>query len=257
MQMNRKRIRKIPALAAACALAWLSMPALAQSTPADVRDLVGARAAGAESQLLSRGYVSVGGSQGDDRKWTYWWNEQRGVCLSVTTREGRYDAIVATPAPDCRQSDARGGAPEFRDPGPQDGYREHIALVCYGEGHKLGNELKSGYEYDTDKRKYVARSGVELKNQDYDTSLTIDINGERGRIRPAKEMVPPIHADNEDGWFPITDLNISRDFIRGAFKLNNFNQPKITIDRRNGHIALDGMSKFSGTCDSLDRDRKF
>ncbi|MDG2528211.1 hypothetical protein [Caulobacter endophyticus] len=77
--------------------------ALAQSTPADVRDLVGARASSGEGVLASRGYVNVGGQAGDDRKWTYWWNERRATCLSVTTLNGRYDAIVSTPAPDCRR----------------------------------------------------------------------------------------------------------------------------------------------------------
>lgn len=77
--------------------------ATAQSTPSDVRDLVGARAAGGEAQLQARGYVSAGGQTGDDRKWTYWWNERRGVCLSVATMNGRYDSIVSTPAPDCRR----------------------------------------------------------------------------------------------------------------------------------------------------------
>ena len=78
-------------------------PALAQVTPSDVRDLVGARGSSGESELASRGYVDVGGQTGDDRKWTYWWNERRGVCLSVATVNGRYDSIVATPAPDCRR----------------------------------------------------------------------------------------------------------------------------------------------------------
>lgn len=78
--------------------------ASAQSTPSDVRDLVGARGSSGETALTNRGYVNVGGETGDDRTWTYWWNERRGVCLSVATRNGRYDSIVATPAPDCRRS---------------------------------------------------------------------------------------------------------------------------------------------------------
>jgi hypothetical protein len=78
-------------------------PAMAQNTPSDVRDLVGVRGSSGEGELASRGYVNVGGQTGDDRKWTYWWNERRGVCLSVATVNGRYDSIVATPAPDCRR----------------------------------------------------------------------------------------------------------------------------------------------------------
>lgn len=86
-------------------IAPLAVPfsASAQTTPADVRDLVGARGSSGESALTSRGYVNVGSEAGDDRSWTYWWNQRRGVCLSVATMNGRYDSIVSTPAPDCRR----------------------------------------------------------------------------------------------------------------------------------------------------------
>ena len=240
--------------------ALLAGQAAAQVTPSDVRDLVGARGSSGEAELASRGYVNVGGQSGDDRKWTYWWNERRGVCLSVTTANGRYDAIVSTPAPDCRKNTAGGGyrPPEFGyGQGNSGGYREHIALICYGEGQRMTNQLKSGYEWDSNKRRYVPRSGVELTRQDYDTSVTVEIDGGRARIRPAKNMVPPIHGDNDAGWYEISNLSVSRDMIRGEFKLNGANRPKVMIDRRAGRITLDGLTKFSGTCDPLDGDRKF
>lgn len=80
----------------------LAGPAVAQNTPSDLRDLVGARAAGAESALTARGYINVGGQAGDDRRWTNWWNERRRMCITVATMNGRFDSIVSTPAPDCR-----------------------------------------------------------------------------------------------------------------------------------------------------------
>lgn len=87
-------------------LSPLAVPgaASAQTTPSDVRDLVGARGSSGETALTNRGYVNVGSERGDDRSWTYWWNERRGVCLSVATMNGRYDSIVSTPSPDCRRS---------------------------------------------------------------------------------------------------------------------------------------------------------
>lgn len=237
----------------------LATSAAAQVTPSDVRDLIGARAAGGESALASRGYVSAGGQSGDDRKWTYWWSERRGVCLSVSTVGGRYDSIVSTPAADCRQGESHYRPPEFGYGAPSDrgGYREHIALICYGEGQKYTNQYRSGYEWDSNKRRYVPRSGVELTRQDYDTSVTIEIDGGQGRIRPAKNMIPPLHSDSDGGWYDISDLSISRDIIRGQFKLNGANRPKIMIDRRAGRVTLDGLTKFSGACDPLDGDRKF
>jgi hypothetical protein len=238
-----------------------SLPASAQVTPSDVRDLVGARAAGAEGELASRGYINVGGSSGDDRRYTYWWNERRGVCLTVATADGRYSSVVSSPAAGCRQ-DAGGGAfhpPEFGYGGAagRGDYREHIALICYGEGQKLGAETRSGYEWDADKRRYVPKSGVQWTNQDYNTSVTIEIDGDRGRIRPAKNMLPPINSGDNGGWYDINSLSVSRDMIRGEFRLNGLNKPRLMIDRRAGRITVDGLTKFAGTCDPLDGDRKF
>ncbi|WP_454758661.1 hypothetical protein [Caulobacter segnis] len=246
---------------AAVAAVLLATPALAQNTPSDVRDLVGARAAGGETQLLARGYVNVGVQTGDDRKWTTWWNAQRAVCLSVATVNGRYDSIVTTPAPDCRRSGG-GGDDRFQPPAfgygrDGGGYREHIALICYGAGQKLTAETRSGYEWDPDKRRYKPRSGDDWTNKEYDTSVTVEIDGDRGRIRPAKSMLPPIRSGSDDGWYDIANLVVSRDMIRGEFRLNGMNKPRLSIDRRAGHINLDGLTKFSGTCTPLDGDRKF
>lgn len=257
-KMNLDAEMIISAWFAIAVTAVTSLPAAAQVTPSDVRDLVGARGSSGESELASRGYVNTGGRSGDDRKWTYWWNEQRGVCLSVATKDGRYDTIVSSPATDCRSGSA--GAyrpPEFGYGQGGSNYREHIALICYGEGQRLANHYKSGYDWDPDKRRYVPRNGVETSQEDFDTSVTVEIEGDRARIRPAKNMIPPLHADNQAGWYEISKLSVSRDMIRGEFKLNGLNRPKITIDRRAGHIALDGLTKFSGNCEPLDGDRKF
>lgn len=85
--------------------------------PPDISDLVGARAAGAENAIKSRGYVFVRGEKGDDRSYTYWWNEDRGTCVSVATMNGRYDSITPTTAPDCGKSakDTRRGGGRYGD----------------------------------------------------------------------------------------------------------------------------------------------
>ncbi|GAA0440459.1 MULTISPECIES: hypothetical protein [Sphingomonas] len=83
--------------------ALLSAPALAQDTPRDLRDMVGARAGQAEGELQRRGYRNVGGEKGDDRSYTYWWNADRRQCVTIATMEGRYNSITTSPAPDCEQ----------------------------------------------------------------------------------------------------------------------------------------------------------
>lgn len=77
-------------------------------TPSDVADLVGARAAGGETQLKSRGYAFIKTQKGDDRSYSNWWHNRRKVCLNVVTMEGRYDTIMKTLPADCNRSDNGG-----------------------------------------------------------------------------------------------------------------------------------------------------
>ncbi|MEW5684019.1 MAG: hypothetical protein AB1942_03780 [Pseudomonadota bacterium] len=177
------------------------------------------------------------------------------VATIAAAAGGHATAQSSSGGPRGERYDDRREPPSFR---PDRGaYREHIALICYGEGEKLTSQYRSGYQWDADKRRYVPKSGFELAPKDYDTSLTIQIDGETGSIRPARNMIPPIHADSDAGWYDIRNLSISRDTIRGQFKLNGANQPKLTIDRRSGHITLEGLTRFRGTCDPIDADRKF
>ncbi len=57
------------------------------------KDLVGAKAAGGETSLQSRGYNLAGTSNLPDAKVMYWWKPNRNGCIMVTVREGRYQAI--------------------------------------------------------------------------------------------------------------------------------------------------------------------
>lgn len=256
--MNRNIGVRWLTLLALGAAALPGAPAMAQVTPSDVRDLIGAKAAGGESELASRGYVNVGGQTRNGAKLTTWWNDRRGVCLSVATVEGRFDSLVSAPASDCRQeSGGNFRPPEFGYSPPGGDYEEHIALICYGEGERRTTQAQSGYEWDRDKKKYVPKTGYIWTTEDYNTSVTVEIDGDRGRIRPARNMLPPIHSDSDGGWYNLKKLSISRDMIRAEFKLNSLNSPKLTIDRRAGRIMLDGLTKFNGTCDPLDGDRKF
>lgn len=72
--------------------------AAAHAPPADLRDLAGARAAGAEAQLLARGYALVRVETMRGGKVSRWWNGKRRQCVAVTTVNGRYRTI-ATAAP--------------------------------------------------------------------------------------------------------------------------------------------------------------
>ena len=92
---------------AAASLLLTPVAALAKGA-ADVRDLVGARAAGGETQLEERGWVSMSSHKGAGSSYVYWWNSRDKSCVRVTTRDGRYDQITDTGAPDCGQKAGSG-----------------------------------------------------------------------------------------------------------------------------------------------------
>jgi hypothetical protein len=81
----------------ACTLAVLAAPAHAKS-PSDTADLVGARAAGAETEIQARGYENV--------KNNIWWNAATGTCVKVRVSNGRYARIDAVKASTCGQRKA-------------------------------------------------------------------------------------------------------------------------------------------------------
>lgn len=96
-------LRSSTALTAAL-LAGFAAPNIAQAQSTGLEDMVGARAGQAEAELQRRGYVNAGGQKGDDRSYTNWWNADRRQCVTISTMNGRYDAITPTTAPDCGKS---------------------------------------------------------------------------------------------------------------------------------------------------------
>jgi hypothetical protein len=63
--------------------------------PVEFADLVGAKAAGVETDLQSRGFRNVDGFQsGSNGKGTIWWNGRSRQCLQMITANGRADSIT-------------------------------------------------------------------------------------------------------------------------------------------------------------------
>lgn len=74
--------------------AW---PVLAKA-PADIADLVGARAPGAESEMQGRGYTNV--------KNNTWWNNGSKTCVRVHVSQGKYAGITQVKAAACGHGSA-------------------------------------------------------------------------------------------------------------------------------------------------------
>lgn len=134
---------------------------------------------------------------------------------------------------------------------------DDIQLLCYGGAEKIVAESRSGYQWDDQQHRYVPKMSLETGRRDFDTSINVSIHENSGDIRLPKSLIPPLHSGGRDGWWPIEDLIIGHDEIRGRFALNGLNRPSLVINRRNGTLTIDGLIKFSGRCDPDDGHRRF
>lgn len=271
--------------ASVMALSALAGSAQAQ-TPSALTDLVGARAAGGETQMRSRGYALVKTEKSDDRSYTYWWNASSRQCVTVATMDGRYDSITSTLPPDCGHQEERRGsndssyrpssgpgysygnaasnqrqAPSYvedRDRGGSryqvEGQDVDLGLVCFGDGQRPGFATTYGYSWNSRTKRYDYGNRTEMTGQQFDASVMIQLWPGGGHIRLPKKLVPPINSRGNDGWWDLYDVEMGPDVIRAKYRLNGLNKPQITINRRSGQISIKGTEPyaFRGGCDLID-----
>lgn len=134
-----------------------------------------------------------------------------------------------------------------RDRGYYGGVDLH--LICYGEGAKPSVQTvptlhwsRRHHEFDTDYATIMTR-------REFDSMVQIDIHGDDGHIWLPRKLIPPIHSGGRDGWWELDDLDVGYTEIEARYRLNGLNKPKIRIDRRTGHIRIDGIEDFRGTCE--------
>lgn len=273
-------MQKIAAITLAASM--LCSTSHAQTAPG-LDDLVGARAAGAENSMRSRGYTLARSEQGDDRSYTYWWNAGRRQCVTVATMNGRYDSITATPAPDCAQRNAERRDSDIRR-GERDGYRPDIGyrpsasqrenpsyaqdrsplqvagnevdlgLVCFGDGQRPGVATTYGWSWNSRRNRYDYGNRTEMTPTQFDASVMIQLWDGGGRISLPKKLIPPLHSRGTGDWWDLYDVDAGPDTIRAKYRLNGLNRPQITINRRSGQISIQGLAPygFRGNCDLID-----
>lgn len=225
-------------------LASTALPASAE-TPPDVADLVGARGAGGETQLLSRGYEQRDSNVVRDQRFTFWWNAKRNQCLSVSTVEGRYASIQGVPSENCGQSGGS-SAPAYRT---SETDANSLVLVCYGGGTRPTLKPETGYAWDDKKNKWHVTDTVRATTEDFSSDVQIELYGDHGRIHLGAPLIPPINSHGDHGWWDLDNLQVGPDRITATYRLNGMNKPKLTVDRRSGRVTIDGGTSFSGHCD--------
>lgn len=231
-------------LATALAFVLVSAPAAAEAPP-DVADLVGARGAGGETQLLSRGYELRHSSKVREQSFTFWWNARTNRCISVSTVDGRYAAILSVPSENCDVASSAPAAP-VQSTAPGSG---SLVLVCYGAGTRPTVSNDPSYTWDKDKHRWNQTNTLHSGSEGFSSDVQIELYGDHGRIHLGSSLVPPINSGGHDGWWDLQDLRVGPDRITAGYRLNGMNKPKLSVDRRSGQISIDGLSKFSGRCD--------
>ncbi len=235
------RLRQLTLLIAATVL---SAPSFAQ-TPPDVADLVGARGAGGETQLLSRGYEQRASNTVRDQRFTFWWKAANSQCISVSTVDGRYASIEPVPAENCEQSTERSHSASSAAPEGSDS----LVLVCYGAGTRPTVSTQPTYDWDDKEHKWKSGNTVQSSAEGFNGDVQIELYGDHGRIHLSPALVPPINSGGDHGWWELDNLRVGADTITAGYRLNGMNKPRLTIDRRSGHIAIQAATNFAGQCD--------
>ena len=65
-------------------------------------------------------------------------------------------------------------------------------------------------------------------------------------------MLPRLRGGKE-GWFELDDVKFSDAAITGTAQVNFVNSPKVRLDRRTGHISINGKAgDYAGECRKFD-----
>ena len=141
----------------------------------------------------------------------------------------------------------------------QDSGSGKLQLTCRGGGAANKQSNKSIYATDSDGNSgWAAVQG--RRSEGFDDQVDLWIEGDAGRIRLPRTMLPPIHG-GEDGWIKLSKIAMADDSITASAAVNALNHPKIHVDRHSGVISIDGKAgHFVGQCERFDptaQPRKF
>lgn len=142
-----------------------------------------------------------------------------------------------------------------------------LSLVCVGGGTAVKPDVAtvSGSQsgsYDYGRGEYSGSSNATIvgkRTQGYADQVDLELNGDRGRIRLPRVVLPVVHG-GDGGWFELKDVQATDRTIDASAAINFLNHPKIHIDRLTGSISIAGKSgTYVGSCDAVDPNaqRKF
>lgn len=88
----------------------------------------------------------------------------------------------------------------------------------------------------------------------FDDSLGVRLASDgTGAARLPRRMLPTVKTSNDGGWFPLIHVAQTADEITAQIRLNQYNKPRLRIDRITGEVRVDGpLGDFSGQCRAFD-----
>ena len=135
---------------------------------------------------------------------------------------------------------------------------DELNLVCKGEATVPSNQVSTSTAQVYGNGTSASGTGTNIISRDTQVyaEIIVKINDDfnSGTISLPSVMRPPIGGKNIDTW-DLKDLEVNENEIKGAFKINFLNKPKITISRITGRIEYKAGAwpkNFSGDCEKLD-----
>ncbi|MGE5721670.1 MAG: hypothetical protein ACM3YM_04345 [Sphingomonadales bacterium] len=86
-----------------------------------------------------------------------------------------------------------------------------------------------------------------------DEAVTIRLNEDNtGEARVPRKLLPPVRYGH-DGWYKLIKVKRTDNEITGVVRFNEYNKPRLRLDRITGLITLQGPNgDFSGRCEPYD-----
>ncbi|MWV27477.1 hypothetical protein [Aurantiacibacter rhizosphaerae] len=124
-------------------------------------------------------------------------------------------------------------------------------LVCLGAGAANRQATATVNAWDN-QGGFGSANVVGNRSVPFDDQVNLWIEGEEGRLRMPRAMLPAIRG-GEDGWFRVSSIEITPDEITGSIRVNPLNNPRLRIDRMTGAISISGKAgDYSGRCQRYD-----
>lgn len=129
-----------------------------------------------------------------------------------------------------------------------------INLICTGQGQKHEDNFVDTLEWDKYDHRYKTRTGVQETTRTFESVVTVQIQGNDGRIRLASTMIPLIHSGGDrQNWWQLKKIKINNDEIRASYDLNAANEADVVIDRTTGTITIKSLAPdYTGMCSKID-----